>query len=164
MNIQRINQAPNSDNQLVDLRADSELLKEIFPIISHIADSTQRMMFISLLEFNAFPFVYINDLVLTLEDIPFGEINYYGQRPIEDDLVLTSIDFPNKGEILDGIFEIKKTNLYALKSDLPYSGDLIQDLFTLKTIYPNVLLLKSLRTYQESFFYKDELIIPRIYR
>ncbi|MBI96275.1 hypothetical protein CL656_03935 [bacterium] len=164
MNIQRINQAPNSDNQSVELRADSELLKEIFPVVSHVADEIQRIMLLSLLEFNSFPFVHINELILTTDNVPFSQKTYYGQRPMEDDLILTSSDFPNKGEISNGIHEIQRTNLFALKSDLPYPGDLIQDLFSLKTVYPNSLLLKSLRNHQESFFYKDELIIPGIYR
>jgi len=164
MNLQRVNKPYRSDQNLSNLRIDCDLLKNILPIISEIKDEAERLMYISYLKLNSIPFVCSENLILTKKKIIFGKSNYYGQRPIEDDLTLTSSDFPNKGEITDDIFEIKTTNLFALKSDLPYRGDLIKDLFYIKTVYSNSFLLESLYSNTEHFYYKEDLIIPRFYR
>jgi len=75
------------------LKIESQLLNEIFPYVSNIQQEIQRLMMMSFLEFNAIPFVFTDQLILTQKYIPFTE-SYQGQRQVEQYIDYPPMDFP----------------------------------------------------------------------
>ena len=49
------------------VKCESQLLNEVFPYASNIQQEIQRLMMMSFLEFNAIPFVFTDQLILTQE-------------------------------------------------------------------------------------------------
>ena len=145
------------------IKIQSQLLNEIFPYVTCIQQEVQRLMMISFLEFNAIPFVFTDELILTQKYIPFME-SYQGQRQVEEYIAYPSRDFPFMSQITDGVKLIDRTNLFVSKLDVSHQDKLISDLYSYDGCFSKNYFMRSLINGSLHSFDKSELIFPAIYR
>jgi len=145
------------------LKIESQLLNEIFPYVSNIQQEIQRLMMMSFLEFNAIPFVFTDQLILTQKYIPFTE-SYQGQRQVEQYIDYPPMDFPFMDKLADGLKVIDRTNLFVSKADASYQGKALSDLYAFAGSFSQNYYMRSLIDGSLQSFNKDELIFPAIYR